>query len=198
MKRKATYVELGSTTMNPCDLGSQAAYVEAERTWLCRECGHPKRGVEGVEVRVSALARDPPLNLVNGTLLGIAYKPFLDRFPRSAVENDLHIGPVYGPDGKLLDWVTFHGRTRLILRGSKHVSHRICPNCNRDIYFAMGKKYLYPPPPSGVTLFESHACGLIVPLEVFETLDLGKWKRLSIDRLRVLDVPNDGLGELSC
>jgi hypothetical protein len=60
----------------------------------------------------------------------------------------------------------------------------------------MGKHYLYPSPPRDATLFESDGYGLILPLELFESLDLGKWKKLEINRLRVLDPPPDGLGEL--
>jgi hypothetical protein len=196
MNKAATYVELRSLTMNPCDLTLEA-HAEAQRTWLCAECGRPKKGVGVFEAHLAALPRDPPLNFLNGTLVGVAYKPFLNRFPASAVEHDLYLGPVYGPKGNLLaDWVTFHGRVRLIVRGSKHVSHRKCPNCNRDGYFAMGKPYLYPAPPGGAVLYESGRGGLILSMELYETLDLGKWRKLSIQQLNVVDAPRDGLGEL--
>ena len=130
-------------------------------------------------------------------MLGVAYKPFLDRLPADAVKTDLFLGPIYGPNGKLLqDWVTYRGRKRLIIRGNMNVTCRKCPECYRDLYFAMGDKYLYPAPRGDAVLYESDRCGLIVRLELFETLDLGKWRKISIHRLKVLDEPNDGLGEL--
>ena len=190
------FVALESLTMHPCELTSDA-YAEANRTWCCQGCSSPKPGVEIVEARLVEEPRDPPLNAVAACFLPIAYRPFLERFPRDIVARDLHTGPVYGPDGRLLrDWVTFRGRKRVFVRGSKHATARKCPECGRDIYFAMGKKYLSPSPPDDTTLFESDGCGLVLAFEVFRTLDLGKWKKLEVCKLKILDPPPDGLGEL--
>ena len=60
----------------------------------------------------------------------------------------------------------------------------------------MGKKYLYPAPPEDVTLFESDKCGVVLPADLFESIGVGKWKKLSVDRLKVIDPPLDDLGEL--
>ena len=161
------FVCLQSTTMNPCFL-AEDAYAEAKRSWLCSGCCSPKPGFGAVDARLQEAPKDKPLNFVMGCGLPVAYGKFLDRLGESLVERDLSLGQVFGPDGtRLEDWVTFRGRRRLIIRGSREVSYRRCTECGRDVYFAMGKRYLYPNPPQDVALFESDLFGLVLPEEIF-------------------------------
>jgi hypothetical protein len=193
---KPMFLHLQSTTMDPCSL-TNADYAEARNTWLCTGCGVPKPGVHEVDVFLEEAPGDKPLNIVNGCGLPIAYKPFLDEFPSDTVRRDLYLGQVYGPGRRLLtDWVTFRGRRRLIIRGSKNVGHRKCSECGRDVYFATGARYLYPEPPSDAALFESDCFGLILAQDLVPHGELGKWSKLRIDRLPVLQSPKDALGEL--
>lgn len=194
----AMYIGVHTLTMDPFDLANNS-YAEARHSWLCTGCCVPKPDVQVVDIFLQSPPSDKPLNFVNGCGLSVAYKPFLERLPIDVVQRDLYLGRVFGPDGEqLADWVTFRGKKRLIIRGSKHAGVRVCEQCGRDVYFAMGKKYLYPEPQDDVAIFESGGGGgLVLPKDLFFQLDLGKWPKLRIDELPVLDEPMDGLGELN-
>ena len=128
---------------------SKAAYEEARLSWLCRGCLTPKACYTGIDVQLQQV---PPLesdlNFVNGCGLGVARTDLLAKIGADVVKRDLYLGSVYGPGGDLIgDWSTFHGRHRLVIRGSRHVSFRKCEDCGRVVYFGMGKRYLFPMPP---------------------------------------------------
>jgi hypothetical protein len=137
--------------------------------------------------------------MVQGCGLSVACRPFLDSFPSDIVNRDLYLGRVFGADGKPFeDWVTFRGKNRLIVRGNKHAAVRKCVDCGRDVYFAMGTKYLYPQPSAAATIFESGGGGGIIVDERFlSSVDLDSWRMLDVQPLPVLNEPLDGLGELS-
>lgn len=182
--------------MDGCDLTKEDD-AEASRHWLCTGCNSPKPGTGAIDVRIRAVPGKETLNGVVGWGVPIASKAFLGAIGNELVQRDLFLGRVYGPDGKeLAEWVTFRGKHRLFVRGSKNVSHRKCAECGRDVYFAMGKKYLYPSPPPDVSLFESHMCGLVLTEEVFSRVGIEKWRGFYTEKLSVADVPMDSLGEL--
>ena len=111
MTQTRMFVALQSLTMTGCELTPEA-YAQANRSWRCHECHAPKPGTKSVEARLVEVPRDRPLNAVVACFLPIAYRPFLDKFPRDVIERDLYLGPVYGPDGRLLsDWVTFRAQS---------------------------------------------------------------------------------------
>jgi hypothetical protein len=105
---------------------------------------------------------------------------------------------LFGPKGQLLeDYVTFNGKHRIIVRGTKHVSARICDVCGRQFYFSMGRQYLCPQPTEGVTMFHKGSSGLVVTEEIFARVNVKQWRGLACVRLPVLSAPQDGLGELA-
>jgi hypothetical protein len=160
-------------------------------------CGRPKPGVETVNVRVQERKISGPLNFVNGCGVALARRSFLSRFGDDRIARCLGVGEVRGPENQLiLDWVTFIGRRVLFVRGSKNAQYRTCSLCGRNLYFAMGKKYLYPHPPKDIELFQSHLWGLIVPRQVGETTGIKESDGVWIDKLPVLDKPLDGLPPL--
>jgi hypothetical protein len=68
--------------------------------------------------------------------------------------------------------------------------------CGRVSYFALWPRYLYPAPPKGVQLFESHLRGLVFPASLGEKCGIGKMRGVKYERLKVLDEPLDGLPPL--
>jgi hypothetical protein len=198
MIRTDMYVALQSLTMEPCSL-TKENYAQARDSWLCTGCCVPKPEIRNVDVYLDEVPTDKPLNFVQGCGLSIIYAPFLDRFPVDIVQRDLHLGHVYGPDRQQLeDWLTFRGRRRVIVRGSEHAGVRKCEQCNRDVYFAMGKKYLHLQPPKHIRIFErGGGGGIVVRDDMYSQLDIGKWPKLRIDKLPVLDEPTDGFGILA-
>src|SRR6266705_166839 len=111
------FFHIQSATMSPCDL-TQDAYQTARETWLCGGCAIPKPGVPITNVRMeSHCLNDFPLTFVNGAGLPIASRRLLDALGGlRLVERDLTLGVVLDPEGNPLDdWVTFRGKTRLII-----------------------------------------------------------------------------------
>lgn len=191
------FYHVQSATMDPCALAKDAL-APAQDSWLCSGCGAPKPGVAAIDVQLDS---DPvsgsPLNFVNGTSVPLARKSLLFRLGLDVLRRELHLGKVIGLQGKTLDdWATFRGRQRVIVRGSKNVSHRICDVCGRHVYFAMGKRYLYPAPPSDATVMESDLFGLVLSAELFRKLAVDEWQGIAVDELPVLTKPLDSLGDL--
>lgn len=159
----------------------------------------PKPGVQGVNLTVQERTpENTPLNTVAGTGVGVARKDFLAELGDTAVRKYLFVGRVIGPDGEVFkDWVTFRGKHLIIVRGSKEAGYRICDVCGQPAYFAMGKKYLYPVPPAGVSIFDKFNGGLVVSPEIMERVTLNRWRKLKCVKLPVVSVPKDSLPALT-
>jgi len=171
----------------------------AAQTWCCRGCHAPRPTIaETIDVRIQdATPADPPLNFVFGYSLGLARYDFLAALGPTEVERDLFVGRLLRPDGSTItDWVTYHGRHRIMIRASKNVSYRRCDECGRVVYFGMGKRYLYPPPPDQGDIFVSDWSGLVVREHIMARVNLNKWKKVKVEKLPVVNKPRDSLGEL--
>lgn len=191
------FYHVQSATMNPCAL-TKDAFARAQGSWLCPGCGAPKPGVAAVDTQLdSEPANGSPLNFVNGTGVPLAKKSFLFRLGLDVLRRQLYLGKVIGASGTpLSDWVSFRGRQRVIIRGSRNVAHRTCDVCGRHVYFAMGKRYLYPAPPSDSTVLESDLFGLVLSKDLLSKLALDEWNELTVDELPVLANPLDSIGDL--
>lgn len=132
-------------------------------------------------------------------LLGLVHRKFLAELDNNVVARDLILGRVFLESGRCVDdWHTFRSRVRIIVRGSKNAGFRVCDECHQVCYSATGKRYLYPEPPTDCEIFESDLAGLVFRSELVEHIDFGKYCKLQVDRLPILDPPPDGLGVLKC
>lgn len=183
--------------MNPCTL-EKSAYARAIGTWLCISCGAPKPSVGSVDVQIQEQCPvDLPITFVNGCGVVLVHRDFLAMLGTDRVRADLLLGAVAGPSGDVTrQWVTIRGRRRVIVRGSENVSYRRCELCGRQVYFAMGARYLYPAPPSGRSIYESDLYGLVVESDVLDGVSLSGWPMLGVESLQVVPNPKDSLGEL--
>ena len=174
-----------------------AAGELAENSWLCKECRYPKRNVGVVDVTLQESANaDETVTAVAAFGVPVIKRLFLDTLGNTLL-HELFIGRVFVEDkGEDTDWATVRCKDRLIVRGESHVAWRVCPECNRNIYFAMGDRYLYPGPSLGCDIFESDLCGLILSEKVYSGINFEKWPELVVEQLPVLDTPRDGLPEL--
>lgn len=198
MMQAKQFVWLDPATMDAPSL-TKSAYEEARKTWLCTGCCHPRPGVEAVDVQIDApeCLEDVVLTFVAGCSVGLAHRDFLTALPAAAVSDDLWLGNVYDPSGNPIDdWKTYRARHKLFVRGTKHVGYRECDECGRHLYFAMGRRYLFPSPPEGICLFEGY-CSLILPETCFEQLPVKTWPAVYVQRLPVVSKPKDGLGVLA-
>ena len=149
-----------------------------------------------MDVKLSSREIDKPLTFVAGGVPGLLFADFISSLPAEVVSRDLLLGRVFGPDGDFLPgWTTFRGQYRLIVRGTTNISHRTCESCGQLLYFAMGRRHLFPAPPKDAAVFQSDLAGLIVHEHLFPLLDVASWRgRIHVDRLQVAKTSLDGLG----
>ena len=189
------YYHLRSTGMSACAF-TEEYYEYARSTWLCAECGSPMPGTTSVDVRIQERTPpEKPLTFVH--CVPIIHRALLNSIGLELVRTYLYIGKVFGPTGmELEDWVTFRGHQRVIVRGSKSASYRQCCNCGQILYFAMGKRYLYPRPADDAAIYESDLSGLVVRPELLRRVHAERWPQLGVEKLPVVGVPWDNLPEL--
>jgi rubredoxin len=172
---------------------------QALLTWLCPACKSPRPGTGAVNLTVEnhGIRNKAALTFAMGVGVPIARRDVLFSLGTERVFRDFWIGQVFKRNGTPVDGlVTFRGRSSLIVRGSKHVSYRKCPECGNSYYFAMiGDRYLHRTPPEGPDLFQSQFLGVILPDQLFKTVNLAEWVQVTHEVLPVLD-PEDGLGDL--
>ncbi len=193
----SNYYLLHINTLDGCSMDTSFSKL-IDQNWLCEDCRFPLPKTQSTDVVLECKgpSNRSPFNLVVGYWIRLVKKDFLLQWDKKLIERDLFIGKVFLENNKLLDnWVTCRGKNRLILRGSKNVSYRRCKLCNFSIYFSQPPYYLYPSPPPGIDIFESHMSTLIVTEPLVEKIDRKKF-RLSITKLPVLDTPKDGFTEL--
>jgi hypothetical protein len=174
-------------------------YAQAKQSWLCGGCARVKPGFREIDVTVqNEKLGNATMNSIMGTDIGVARQEFLFSFGDEIVRRDLYLGRLFREDGiQFQELVTFRGKRRLIIRGRKDVTYRICDRCKRILYYAgFGGGYLYPAPPPGQTIFQSDLCGIVVPEELFRRIDLRKWRMITHEKLAIISPPPDGLGEL--
>jgi hypothetical protein len=144
-----------------------------------------------VEVQLQEMPRKDALTFVSGCGVPIARRDLLQELVGEALASDLWLGRVLDADGKEHSgWVTFRGRHPVIVRGSKNVSHRVCGECGRNVYFATGSRYVCPPPPTGIKVFETDLLGLAVLGPVMPSRP---WLGVSFEPLPIRERAADGL-----
>ncbi len=201
MKSAPPFFALRANTMNACSPKRESIAI-AQQTWVCTEGPHPKPNAQIVDVWLQE--RTPPDRPLNFLMLGgvpLVHRELLSLLGEDNIERDLYVGRVFGRGDKLLeDWVTARGRRRVILRGVKEASYRLCPDCGRILYSSHDDCYLFPAPPPETAIFESSLFGLVVTREIGERVlaekRARKWRRIAIDPLQILDPPPDGFGVL--
>jgi hypothetical protein len=131
------------------------------------------------------------LNFVSGCGVPIARRDFLQAVVGETLETEFWLGRVFVADRERGEWVTFRGKRPLIVRGSKNVSFRVCELCARNVYFAMGSRYLCPPPPPDISAFETDLFGIAVrvPTVAIERT----WSGVSLEPLPIREHAADGL-----
>lgn len=189
------YIHITPASMHPYSL-SKEDYAEAKRTWLCSGCNRPIPDTGPVNVQIQEKKLKGSLSFIQGVGLGMALKSFLGSFGEERVSRDLRVGTVKGPLGEVSDWATFTGRRRIIVRATENVSHRKCTQCGRDVYFGMGKKYIFPEPEPDAELFDTGWGGILVPSALGSQLRLEEYSDIFTESLGVSNEPVDGLVNL--
>jgi hypothetical protein len=106
----------------------------------------------------------------------------------------LHVGSVrLEGHGDLPTWRTVHGQYDLVVRGNRSVGHWVCDECGRNVYFALGSRYLYPAPDPAIEIYDGRMGRLVVTGAIVDNLDASRWPELDVRRIRVATKPRDGL-----
>jgi hypothetical protein len=181
-----------SCTLERDDLGSDSP------PWLCPGCLRPRPGATTIDVQIQERSPGPgSVAFLTAGMLLLARRAWLEELCLQDVMRDLHLGTVVGDGGRLLpDWATVNARHRIIVRGSEHATCRTCDHCQRAVYFAMGRSYLYPEPHKKAAIYCSDLGGLLVPENVINRKSLSPSRTLGIEKLNVVAKPLDGFDVL--
>jgi hypothetical protein len=190
-----TFIHLQSSTMEPCS--TSRAFLEAA-TWVCAGCRMPRNVAENVSIVIDGSSlKAKLLTFVSGLSIGLMNEKLLGLLNPQYVSTDLILDPVYDLDGALIEeWKAFRAKERVIIRGSKNVTCRVCTECGRNVYFAMGKRYLSPAPSGKRWILGSDLYGLVIPQSDFDRFEQKELSGVTIDKLEVREVSNDGLGAI--
>jgi hypothetical protein len=189
------YYEVSSSHMSPLSPSKEGAIRGAVR---CPGCGGFPGKVGPVDITIQNRSGGRHgLNGVQGCSdLGVAKKKLLDSLD-PVVASALLLGSVTTEEGRLLsDVVTYRIKDRIVVRGEKHASHRVCPECGAVCYFAMGRSYLYPEPDPRIVVFDSGLGGLVIRSDHFSRESMLKFPGVRVVDLEVLAEPLDGFGAL--
>ncbi|WP_107497165.1 hypothetical protein [Thalassobius sp. I31.1] len=201
------YIHIHPTSQTTCETGWNEAEMQAKQ-WYCNECGRLKTALGALDFKISSKKMpSTPLASAAWDQMQFVRTDFLALFDELAVRRDLMLGTLLGPDDKPIEgWVTWRGRHQLQLRGTKgrdfngpgakYNGYSYCKTCGLLRYTALGKPFLNPAPNSDVTFLESNLSGLIIPYEVFETIDMPGLRNVGIEQVPVLSPPPDGFGDL--
>lgn len=198
MNETVDYFHLRTNTMDP-SYQQKSAHADAMRTTLCTGCAFPRPNAGAIDVwlQEERAPRDKPLNFLCGCGIGLIHQELLEMLVGVDIDRDLFLGRVFNRhDRECLEWRSFHGRHTVTVRGSKEAEHHRCEVCGRSIYFARGKRYLYPAPSTDATILCTDEAGLLVHAEIAARVKIRKWRKMKVERLPIPAVPPDGFGLL--
>lgn len=209
------YVHLSNGGLDGCTADRHwRESVAISAPWFCAACVSV-RGDQPGPIDVYIQERRPPGSPVQSVLacgLLVVSKRVIDLFPQPVVDRDLWLGAVVGPAGRFDNWLSVRSRRRVFVRGEARVARpplrttarfdaslagsRRCETCGRDVYYGVGKRYIYPSPSTDAHLFESHR-GLVVHPTLSNLVESLAAKHLKREMLDVAPAPRDGFGELA-
>ena len=136
------------------------------------------------------------LTFVDGTGIPLIHDNCLSLLPSKFRGSCWHLGQVFSEDGGVVKgWHTITSLGQYIIRGSRDVALRVCHECGRNCYFALGDRYLSLPalPPGMAGLSDLY--GLVFDSE--RPADaVAKVRGVQVEVLRFLSQPVDGHAEL--
>ena len=189
------YYEISASHMSPLSPVTKGGIRGAV---CCEGCGSFLGQFTAVDIKIQGrTAGRHGLNFVQGCSNGgVAKKRLLESLDPEVVAS-LVLGAIIADDDRILpDVVTYRARERIVVRGQKHTSHRVCSECGAICYFAMDQSYLFPAPDPDVVVFESGFSGLVIRGDHFSRERLLKLPGVRIAELEVVDEPRDGLAAL--
>jgi hypothetical protein len=188
------FFQVSSVSPNP-QTPDKEWYEEAKRTILCKSCSSARPLGRAIDVVLQSTPDRSALNFIHGIHVHFASVDLLKAMFPEGYENALSTGAVFGPGRKRLsDVFTIMNKDTILVRGDARSSFRICQECRRTWYSAIGKRYLLRKDiEGGASVFESQSGNLVVSEAIARRLDnKTAWRNLKIQQLDLLDEPTDG------
>jgi hypothetical protein len=187
------FFQLSSKSPNP-ETPDKGWFAEAKQTLLCKGCSSPRVTGRPIDVVVETMPDRSALNFVHGVCIQIATTALVQGLFPEGPHESLLLGKVFGPDRKeAVGFVTLMNRERILVRGNERSTFRVCPDCQRVWYSAIGRRYILKRDVGSATVHESQFGDLVVSEDVAKRVIGGNWRNLVIRKLELLDEPVDGL-----
>ncbi len=191
------YWHLHHPSMTSCDLTAESLEA-ARRDWLCTDCQTAIAGVGPFDVCI--VNRTIPARSLSWIVPGgicVVHLDLLDKLSQWLTKKTMSTGHISDANGREFhSWRTVWFHHRVIIRGTTEVSCRVCDQCGRNAYFALGEEYLSPEPAPEVEAFGSCLSGIVIRSSPDRMRSLKSHPGLRIDELPILDPAPDGLGKL--
>ena len=183
-------------------LADEAWEDQARRTWACRGCDFPKPMTREIDIYLDPAHNEWPLKLTIDrsvrVTVGFARHDFLEAIGYALIERYFHLGRLfwgYAEGRDMQDFCTFHSKGNPVyIRGNPKSQYRRCDQCGRMIYVAFGRKYVLARDlREDVPIYESSSNKFLMHEGLADRLRKGRWKRLAVEKIPVLEHPADGL-----
>lgn len=186
-----SYVEIYPRGFDVVQLDAESA----THSGFCSTCGFPRPGSAGVDVTITdTVPRTPPFEMTWKALM-FARSDLLDVIGWDLMGERFAFGTVTNSLGCVLtDWQTLVPRTLPVtVRQVRKAGYRFCSGCGRVSYFAMGRRYLCPPPTNLCEVIATTSGSLLLRSDVAARVPFARWRKLGHEKVHVLDQPLDGL-----
>lgn len=187
------FYQLSSKSPNP-ETPDKKWFEEAKRTILCKGCSSARVTEQAINVVLQTKPARSSINFVHGVHVHIAEVSLLETLFPAGPEKLLSLGKVYGPNLTMSsEFRTIMAKNRILVRGSERSTFRVCPECHRIWYSAIGKRYVLNRDVGDATVFETQSGNLLVEESIARRVIDGKWRNLVVQKLELRDEPVDGL-----
>lgn len=192
------FLHLKPTTTEPCSLRWDE-FEAVGNLWLCRGCNwiYPVRSPVDVPISQQCL-KNVDLTFLMGTGILLANEALLSKLPRDLVQTKFELGNVTCRDGRKIEkWKSINPVDRIIVRGFKNVSFRICAQCKRNVYFAQGDPHVLKSQINNRSVFGTDGYGILVEESIVDTTGISKLRGVEVEKVACLEEPLDGYPPLT-
>jgi len=187
------FYQLSSKSSNP-ETPDKTWFAEAQSSILCKGCSSARSVVKPVDVVLQTKPDKSALNFVHGVHIHIASVQLLETLFPDGPSEVLRLGKVLGPRREeASEHRTIMASNHILVRGDERSSFRVCPDCGRVWYSAIGKRYILKRNLLKGDVFETQSGNLIVTEQIANRVADKSWRNLVVNKLEVRDAPVDGL-----
>jgi len=167
------------------------ASVTGSDQW-CRTCRSLKPSVAAIDVCLATEPDNVHMTSVWPPGVMVISSELLEIIARHGGQANLHVGAVYGPDGKGREsFSSIRGRHRVVIRGGAESSMNTCSACGTVAYSPAPPEQVVSGTLSCLDIAETQV-GLLVPADIARSIKRQGLKGLYVRKLKIVEVPQDG------